>query len=333
MTVTINRDLFATLEDGTEVQRYTLSNGQLSVAILDQGLRICSLLAAAADGEQRECVLGFDSLDAYEGGARYMGVVVGRYANRIRNGRIEIDGQVFELDQNDGDNHLHGGFAGFHTQLWHAEPDATGLIFRYMSPHGEAGFPGNLAVSVRVSLEGDRLQLDYEAQSDRPTCINLTNHAFFNLSGNQDTALGHRLQINADWYLPVDEQLIPNGSLAPVTGTPFDFTTPANVGRDLVDMSPALAPAQGYDLCYALRSGEPAAILSAPDGQLHLVISTSEPGLQVYTANKLPKPHTAVCLETQHFPDSPNHPDFPSTSLAPGDTFKSWTCYEFRADP
>ena len=328
MPVNITRDHFATLDDGTPVQRYTLANEQLSVAILDQGLRLQSLCVTMPDGERRQAVLGYDSLGEYRGSSTYMGVVVGRYANRIRRGRLSLDGQGFELDRNNNDNHLHGGFSGFHTRTWEAHPSAEGIVFRYTSPHGEAGFPGNLAVNIRVTLQGNRLRFNYEATSDRVTCINLTNHAFFNLSGNDTSVLDHQLQINADYYLPVDVELIPDGSLAPVAGTPFDFTRAARIGRNIVDMAPELESTQGYDLCYALRGDDAAAVLEAPDG-LKLVVYTSEPGLQLYTANKLDQPHSGVCLETQHYPDSPNHDTFPTTRLAPGETFQSWTCFEF----
>lgn len=319
MTVITSRETFGSLPDGTPVSRYILANKYLTIAVLDYGIRLQSLLLTTGQGVQRETVLGFDSVDAYVREKNYMGAVVGRFANRIRDARFEIDGKICQLDANEGNNHLHGGLIGFHNRCWETRQEPGRLIFHLTSPHGEGGYPGNLKTTVTLHLEDNRLVYTFDATTDRPTHVNFTNHAFFNLLGSRGTVLAHKLRINADSYLPVDQGLLPVGELKAVDGTPFDFRENRAIKSG------------GWDLCYALNQNEkPAAVLSSPDDQIQLIIDTSEPGMQFYTGNFLKEKYTGLCLETQHFPDSPNIPGFPSTLLRPGQNFFSETSYELR---
>jgi aldose 1-epimerase len=270
-------------------------------------------------------VLGFPGLDGYLAHPEpYLGALIGRYANRIAGGRFPLDGVTYALEQNDGPNSLHGGARGFDKRVWEVEPAGHGLRLSRVSPHGEEGFPGRLAVTVTYTLDASgALRIAYEAVTDAPTVVNLTSHGYWNLSGSGHAG-GHELRLAASRYTPVDAGLIPTGALADVTGSRFDFRTPRKTGS-------------GYDHNFALDKGvtetaEEVAELYDPASGRVLTVATTEPGLQLYTADQLGGPFVpggGIALETQHFPDSPNHPDFPSTLLRPGGVFRSETVYGF----
>jgi aldose 1-epimerase len=267
-------------------------------------------------------VLGFDELggytsDAYAASMPYYGAIIGRYGNRIAGARFTLDGRTYSLPANNGPNSLHGGDLGFHVRVWHAEPVPGGVRLTRTSPDGECGYPGSLDVAVTYTLDsGDRLRIAYEATTDAPTVLNLTNHAYWNLAGG-GTIDAHELRIAASRYTPVDAALIPTGELADVAGTPLDFRSPRPIGS------------YPYDHNWVLDGD---VWLRDPASGRTLTISTTEPGVQFYAGGMLEKPRTGLALETQHFPDSPNHPDFPSTVLRPGDTFTSTTVLAFGVD-
>ncbi|WP_194895712.1 aldose epimerase family protein [Catenulispora pinisilvae] len=321
--------------------------------ILAYGATLKELSTADRDGRMANVVLGFDNLAAYREHG-YFGCVVGRYANRIAGGAFTLDGRDHRLPLNDGPrpNTLHGGDPGFGARLWTA-PDGvtevdggTSLTLTRVSPDGEEGFPGEVTVSIRYTLAAGRLRLDYRAQSTAPTVLNLSNHARFNLAGEgAGTVLDHELGIAADGYLPVDAALIPLDGAAPVDGTPFDFRKPAAVGARLADPHPQLTLVGGYDHCFVLRGGRtveprPVVELHDPGSGRTMRIATTEPGLQLYLSSELDGTLTGsggrryqryggIVLETQHFPDSPHRPDYPSTVLLPGQVFASTTILEF----
>lgn len=323
------------LADGRAVHRCLLRGGGLEAEVLDFG-GILAALRVPTRGGVRNVVLGFDTLADYLRHHPYLGTLIGRYANRIAHGRFTLDGVTHRLPVGPDGHHLHGGPQGFHRALWTiAEQGPDTLSLRHFSPDGDQGYPGNLHVTVRYTLTAERaLCIDYEASCDRATVVNFTHHAYFNLGGEPGgTVHDHRLELAADRYTPTDEHLIPTGEIAPVAGTPLDFTRPRAIGEGLVRLE------AGYDHNYVLGEAMAAAPryagrLTAPDGATTMEVWTTEPGLQLYTANFLhldsPFPrHGAVCLETQHFPDSPNRPQFPSTVLRPGALFRSRTLYRF----
>jgi aldose 1-epimerase len=338
-------------------RRFTLENAAgLRAELTDYGAALLSLVVPDRQGRPGDVVLGFDSAEAYAGHPFFLGATVGRFANRIACGRFTLDGVAHQLTLNDGPpqarGQLHGGAQGFHTRLWQAEevPGAVGpaLRFRRLSPDGEEGFPGNLEVTVTYSLAPDAndLRLDYQAATDRATPVNLTHHSYFNLRGDGDV-LDHRLRIDAEQFTPVGPGLLPLAGLTPVAGTPFDFTAPRAIGERLRADDPQLRLAGGYDHNYVLRNrGGPlaaAAGLHDPETGRTLEVLTTEPGLQFYSGNFLDGTwpgkggrhhgrHAGLCLEPQHFPDSPNRPDFPSTILRPGRTFRSTSLYRLRTD-
>lgn len=337
--------------DEKEVYLYALTNEKgCELTICNYGARIISLLVPNRNGEMTDVVTGHSSIeDILATGDRYYGVICGRYANRIARGRFEIDGNVYDqLAINNGPNNLHGGVKGFNEQVWDAEQtDERTLVLRYTSPDGEEGFPGNLQVTVTYHLNDDNsVDIYYEATTDKPTVVNLTNHAFFNLSGVESgtTVDDHILTINASHYLPADNTAIPYGDPVEVKGTPMAFDTPHAIGERINEDFEQLKFGNGYDHCYVLDKGDGIYAESAhcvsPRTGIALTIYTTEPGIQLYTANWLdgefPGKHgkrylarTSFCLETQHYPDSPNHPQYPSTRLNPGEVFKSRTTYIF----
>ncbi len=326
----------------------TNANG-MQVRILAYGAVVQSLTAPDRHGDYADVVLGYDSVDAYAGGQAYLGAIVGRYANRIGGARFELDGNRYSLPANDGPNTLHGGFRGFDKVVWTMKPDPAGRSVRltYVSPEGEQGFPGDVTIRVTYTLtDEDELRIDYDATTDRATPLNLSNHAYFNLAGHgAGDILGHELELLADAYTPVDSKLIPTGELRDVTGTPFDFRTPTAIGARVDDADQQLAFGHGYDHNFVLRKSgggvELAARVFEPGSGRVLEVLTTEPGVQFYTGNHLhglPGKHGArygrrggFCLETQHFPDSPNRPGFPDTILRPGETYASTTVYRFAA--
>ncbi|GAA4193204.1 galactose mutarotase [Streptosporangium oxazolinicum] len=314
---------FGTTPSGERVERHVLSNGSMRAAILSYGAILQSLEVSGVD-----VVLGYDNLGDYLTRSHYFGAVVGRYGNRIAGGRFTLDGRDHELPVNNGPNSLHGGTHGFDTRVWRITAASdTAVTLEHVSPDGEQGYPGTLTVSVTYTLTGDAIRIDYHAVTDAPTVLNLTNHSYFNLAGGGDV-LKHVVRIDADHYLPVDATQIPTGELAPVAGTPFDFTSPREIGERIAD--PLLGG--GYDHCYVLRGGIE---VREPAGGLAMEVTTTEPGVQFYTGNVLDGvataygKHAGLCLETQHFPDSPNRPHFPSTVLRPGEPFESTTTYRF----
>lgn len=340
---------FGVLPDGATVECITVCNGQLRLSALTYGAIISSLRLAAADEPGVELVLGFDHLEPYVDNSAYVGALVGRYANRIRHGRFFLDGVGHQLATNDGAHHLHGGPRGFSRQVWTWLPvvvgDACGVCFARTSPAGEEQYPGTMQVEVRYLLTPDnRVLLDYTARTDRPTIVNLTQHSYFNLEGESSTSvLRHELTVHATRFTPVGPGLIPAGALAPVADTPFDFSQPTRILDAACRSHPQLIRAGGFDHNFALDGDRtvpaPAAVLRDPRSGRTLRIATTEPGLQFYdghllngrmagAGNRLFVPHAGLCLETQHFPDSPNRPGFPSTALVPGVEYRSSTVWQ-----
>ncbi|MGC0332220.1 aldose 1-epimerase [Streptomyces sp. SAI-170] len=316
---------FATLSDGTPVRRCTLERAGVRVRVLSYGGIVQSVEFPDREGLRADVVLGFKDLDGYLAHqGPYFGALVGRYANRIAGARFALDGVTYPLERNDGPNSLHGGGHGFDKRVWDMTPVEHGVRLARVSPHGEEGFPGRLELSATYTLlESGALRIAYEAVTDAPTVVNVTNHSYFNLSGS-GPAGGHELRIAASRFTPVDADLIPTGEFADVTGTRFDFRT-------------ARATGSGYDHNFVLDKGvtdgpvEVAELHDPASGRV-LTVSTTEPGLQLYTADHLSGPFApgdGIALETQHFPDSPNRPEFPSTVLRPGEVFRSETVYGF----
>lgn len=325
---------FGKLKDGTEVQQYTLTNSKgMKAVFTNYGGRISSLLVPTPNGQAVDVVVGFNDAAGFETATEpYFGATIGRYGNRIAKGKFTLDGKEYTLATNNGPNTLHGGTKGFQYVVWNATPvNGHTLELRYTSKDGEESFPGNLNVKVTYSLTDDNeLKMDYEATTDKKTVVNLTNHAFFNLNGEgSGTILNHRLQINADKYTPVDATLIPTGKILPVAGTPFDFRQPTPIGARIEQKNEQLKNGGGYDHNYVLNANpgnglNRAARVQGDKSNIVMEVFTTEPGLQFYSGNFMQSKNTfkggakddfrtAFCLETQHFPDSPNQPAFPST--------------------
>lgn len=322
------KTLYGTLGTGEAVYRHDLESDQLHLSIIDYGARLARLDVRVGD-DWRPVILSLPSLAAYESDGASVGAMVGRYANRIANASFKLDSQSIKVAQNEGDHHLHGGVMGFANRCWAVTQEGDELHCRLSSRDGEEGFPGNLVVELVVSLKGTAVELSTRATTDKPTVINLTQHGYFNLEAADNTVLDHRLMVNADRYVEVTSNSIPTGRLLEVDNTPLDFRKPARLGDGIITELPG--PTAGFDHCLVLnhREPEPAARLLSDD--LEMQVFTSEPGLQLYTANDLTPAHQYVCLEAQHFPDSPNHAGFPSTRLDPGQTFQSTTVLYFIA--
>ncbi|MFJ3664856.1 aldose epimerase family protein [Streptomyces sp. NPDC090106] len=321
-------ELFGTLSDGTPVHRWTLERAGVRVRVLSYGGIVQSVEVPDRDGRVQNVVLGFADLDGYlTHTGPYFGALIGRFANRIAGGRFPLDGVTYALAPNNAPNSLHGGERGFDKRVWDVEPFGEhGLRLSRVSPYGEEGFPGRVDVSATYVLDADgALRIGYEAVTDAPTVVNLTNHSYFNLAGSGNAG-GHELRLAASAYTPVDADLIPTGVMEDVTGGRFDFREARKVGA-------------GYDHNFALDKG--VSDVAVEIGELHdpssgrvLTVSTTEPGIQLYTADHLDGPFSpgdGIALETQHFPDSPNRPEFPSTVLRPGEVFRSETVYGFSA--
>ena len=339
-----------TLESGETTQLYTLKNANgVEVCVTNIGGRIVSILVPDKDGNFQDVVLGFDNIEPYIPTTTNFGAIIGRYGNRIANAKLTLSNRAtYALRANNGKNTLHGGPRGFHTRFFRIEqPDNLTLICTYSSEHMEEGFPGDMNVTVTYKLTDDNaLDINYEATSNRLTVANLTNHSYFNLSGNPEkTILDQILYLNASAFTPTNEELIPTGKIDKVAGTPMDFTKPAEIGARINNTSfEAIKFGNGYDHNFVLDNpcniNTLAAKLTAPSTGITMDVYTTEPGIQVYTGNFLDGSNvgkkgiayqfrTAICLETQHFPDSPNHPNFPSTELHPDSVYVSRTIYKF----
>jgi aldose 1-epimerase len=333
--------------DGKIVDLFRIENANGLVAtVTNYACAVTELVVPDRHGRPGDVVLGYDSLDGYLGDTAHLGAVVGRYGNRIAKGRFEIDGSAYELATNNGPNHLHGGVVGFDRRVWDATVIENGVEMRYVSPDGEEGYPGTLSACVRTELtEDDELRFTYHATTDATTHVNLTNHSYFNLAGSGDI-LDHEVRLQAEHFTPTDEGLIPTGELRPVDDSPFDFRECYRIGDRIEAPDAQLEAGGGYDHNFALnRSGdaleEVVTVIDPLSGrQMHVL--TTEPGVQFYTGNFLDGTivgkagaryarRSGLCLETQHFPDSPNQPDFPTTLLHPGETYRTTTVYRFDA--
>ena len=349
----IRKDPFGTTPEGVAVDVYTFTNGRVTISMLTWGATIQRVETPDRRGRTENISLGFDNLPDYAALSPYFGSTVGRYGNRIAKGKFTLDGTTYQIPINNGENALHGGTIGFDKKVWQAKvvqtSSAVGVAFTYVSPDGEMGFPGELTTTVTYTLDKeDSLRIAYHATvAGEATVLNLTNHVYFNLAGEGSSSIdGHVLQLNAPSYTPVDSGLIPTGEIAPVAGTPFDFNKPTAIGARIRDDHPQLVIGRGYDHNYVLGSKPDsdgvryAATFWEPEGGRTVTVHTSEPGAQFYTGNFLDgsfqgignksyRQGDAFAFETQHFPDSPNQPTFPSTVLRPGQTYTSTTTYTF----
>ena len=339
---------FGKLADNAEVTLFILTNANgVRASLMNYGATLVALEAPDRNGKLTDVTLGFDTLEGYvKFNSPYFGCIVGRCANRIAGGRFHLDGKEYRLATNAGNAHLHGGRRGFDKAFWRAEAKLPSVKFTYLSPDGEEGYPGAMSVTVTYTLtEKNELRIDYEARTYKPTVLNLTNHAYWNLAGaGEGDILGHELTLHASKFTPVDDGSIPTGKLESVAGGPMDFTKAKAIGKDFAQMT---GTPGGYDHNFVIdqhaaksSNWNPAAELFDPKSGRVMKVSTTEPGVQFYTGNyldgtitgkggKVYKKNFGVCLETQHFPDSPNHPEFPSTVLQPGKTYRSSTIYAF----
>ena len=349
----IKKESFGKTTGGEQIDLYSLSNKKgMEVSITNFGATVVTLKVPDRAGKAVDIVLGYDTLDGYEKGTSYFGATVGRYGNRIAGGKFSINGKTYTLPKNNGENTLHGGIVGFNKRVWKAREIASNegesLEMLYLSADGEEGFPGNLSAKVVFTLPAERneLKIDYTATTDKDTVLNLTNHSYFNLAGEgTGDILDHVLTLRAKQFTPVDKGLIPTGELKEVAGTPFDFNRAAAIGKRINESDEQLVFGKGYDHNWVLTSAGSGLSIAAeahdPKSGRKLEVLTTEPGVQFYSGNFLDgakgkgnKPYpqrAAFCLETQHFPDSPNHPNFPSTLLKPNVVFHSQTVFRFSA--
>lgn len=350
----LKKQLWGTLDSGETAHLYTLRNTSgVEARITDFGGRLVSLHTPDRDGQFGDIVLGFDDLAGYLGKNPYFGALIGRYANRIANGSFTLEGTRYTLARNNGENALHGGIRGFDKVLWGSREisgdDGSSLELSYLSIDGEEGYPGNLQVTVRYTLTGtNELRVDYSAETDKITVLNLTNHSYFDLSGEGSGQIVDAIVfINADRFTPVNSHLIPTGEFRPVAATPFDFQKPARVGARINERNEQLGYGDGYDHNFVLRASSSVPALAAratdPKSGRVLEVFTTQPGMQFYTGNHLDGSVTGkggrvygsrsgMCFETQHFPDSPNQPEFPSSELKPGQTYRATTAFHFATD-
>ena len=341
----VSKQEFGKTDIGTPVEIYTLKSKAVEVRIMTYGGIVVSLKAPDKSGKVSDIVLGYDTLEGYlSGNKAYFGAIVGRYANRIAKGRFTVDGVSYQLPTNDGPNALHGGTRGFDKLVWKAKQIPNGVELSHVSPDGDMGYPGTLTARVRYTLQENTLRIEYTATTDKATVVNLTNHSYFNLHGQGNgTILDHELKINASHYTPVDPTLIPTGEIAPVEGTPFDFRKMTTIGARINESDEQLKRAKGYDDNWVLdNQGQfaKAAELYDPSSGRVLQVWTDQPGIQFYTGNFLDGTikgkngnvypyRSGMCLETQHYPDSPNQKSFPSAELAPGKTYHTVTEFRF----
>lgn len=348
---------FGKTSDGTPVEQYVLRNSHgMQATVITYGATLQALAVPDKNGKSEDVVLGFDDVQGYQGGKAYFGATIGRFGNRLANGSFELDGKRFQVPLNDGPNSLHGGPSGFDKQVWKAEPvkgkDSVGVTLTYVSADGEMGFPGNLKTEVTYSLnDQNELRIEYKASTDKTTVLNLTNHSYFNLAGaGNGDVLQQVATLHASHYTPVNGTLIPTGEIAPVAGTPMDFTQPTAIGKHIKADHPQLKFAEpkqgGFDFNWVLNAkgdlGKLAADVSDPQSGRRLQLYTTEPGVQFYTSNfldgsvkgKAGKTYahwSAFTLETQHYPDAPNQPGFASTRLDPGKVYRQSTVFKFSA--
>jgi aldose 1-epimerase len=352
----VRKEAFGKTGDGRPVALYTLTNSSgMEVRAMTYGGIIVSIRVPNKDGKMGDVVLGHENVDGYLVNPPYFGAIVGRYANRIANGTFTLDGVKYTLPKNDGPNTLHGGLVGFNKVIWEAKEfknaKGVGVAFSYLSKDGEEGFPGNLRVKVSYTLtDENQLVIDYEAATDKATPLNISQHSYFNLAGEgSGDILGHHLMLNSDRFTPVDKALIPTGELRPVQGTPFDFTKPTAIGARISEQDEQLLFGRGYDHNFVINRKDSddsltlAARVHEPTSGRVLEVYTTQPAVQFYSGNFLDgtivgkqghpyKLRTGFCLETQYYPDSPNHPDFPSTILRPGKAFHSQTVFKFSTE-
>jgi aldose 1-epimerase len=341
---------FGTMPDGSSVELYTLEDGPHQVRIASYGGTVVSIKTPDRRGKTADVVLGFDVLDGYVAnndseGSAFFGAIIGRYANRIAHGTFTLEGHQYSLSRNDGEHSLHGGPHGFHDVVWRTKSIPNGVELTYLSKDGEAGYPGNLSVTVNYTLVKGDLRIESSAATDKDTVVNLTNHSYFNLAGQgEENIFGHLITLYASRFTPVDAGLIPTGELKPVQGTPFDFRESTAVGARIDAGDEQLRHARGYDHNWVLDSGggrlSVAAEVYDSDSGRVLTVFTDQPGIQFYSGNFLDgsirgkggrryEKNAALCLEAQHFPDSPNHPTFPTTELKPGQRYHTVTIYSF----
>ncbi|WP_430813806.1 aldose epimerase family protein [Carboxylicivirga sp. RSCT41] len=348
-TPQIKKELFGSTRNGQSVEKYTLTNRLgMRIEVINYGGIIIRWTAPNRDGVYEDVVLGYNSLEKYIESNPYFGAIVGRFANRIAHGKFSLEGKEYSLAQNNGSNHLHGGLSGFDKAIWEVEclKNENGIQLSYTSKDGEEGYPGNLFVTVTYVLTDDNtLKVKYRAHTDITTVINLTQHSYFNLSGDfSKQILDHELYLNADQYLPLDNTNIPIGNLQTVADSPFDFRTPKIIGRDIEAKNDQITIGNGYDHCWVINNLNKKIVNAAevyhPESGRVMEVYTDQPGIQLYTANYLNNKlaskmggtygaRSGFCLETQHFPNSPNEPSFPTTILQPGETFTSETWFQF----
>lgn len=341
----VTKQPFGKTDIGTPVEIYTLKSGAVEVRIMTYGAIVVSVKTPDKNGKVADVALGYDNLDGYlTGNKAFFGAIIGRYANRIAKGRFTVDGVSYQLPLNDGLNSLHGGTRGFDKVVWKAKEIPDGVEFSHVSPDGDMGYPGKVTATVRYTLKGNTLRIEYSATTDKDTVINLTNHSYFNLHGEgHGTILDHQLKLNASHYTPVDPTLIPTGQVAPVEGTPFDFRKLTAIGARINQSDEQLKRAKGYDDNWVLdtggKFGEAAELYDATSGRV-VQVWTDQPGIQFYSGNFLDGTikgkngtmylyRSGLALETQHFPDTPNHKNFPSAELKPGQTYHTVTEYRF----
>lgn len=342
---TVKKDEFGKMPDGRSVAIYTLTDGKIAARITEYGARLVSVKAPDKAGQVADVVLGYDNLDGYVKDTASFGSIVGRYAGRIGNATFTLDGHAYNLPKNDGPNTLHGGPENFGKQVWTGKQIPNGVELTYVSKDGDAGFPGTLTTTVKYTLVGHDLKMEYEASSDKDTVLNLTNHAYFNLAGEgRGDILMQEVKVNASKIVPVDSGLIPTGKIESVEGTPFDFRKLTPVGKNIDAQNDQLKYGIGYDISFDLENHGKfvtAAEAYDPASGRVLEVLTDQPAVHFYSGNHLDGPigksghkyvfRNAYCFEAQHFPDAPNHPNFPSTELKAGQKFHGVTVYRFTA--
>lgn len=337
--MSITKKLFGTMPDGREIYCRTItSKDGFKAEILDYGATIRSIIVPDKNGDLVDVVLGYDTLGEYFENDGYLGATIGRFGNRIRNSKFTLNGKEYQLAANDGVNHLHGGMVGFDKRVWDVAETENSLVYTLVSPDGEEGYPGTLKTTVAFSWVGDGLQIEYNAVCDKDTIVNLTNHSYFNLNGKGDIH-SHLLTINADTFTINDEQCVPTGEIVNVEGTAMDFRTEKAIGKDADSDEICVKLSGGYDSNYVLNSVSPACIVRSEENGIVMKVTTTEPGVQLYTGNmtsdRIGKNgvkfgrRCAFCLETQHYPDCVNHPEWPSCILKAGEKFNSTTTYSF----